>query len=489
MVILKIVAQYSATRMAKQLQIKDKIEAPPHLQFGFRVRFICLGLLLIVKAGHTQKRILSIKDVLELVQSGQPQLQAYQEQKKAAGLGVDLAKNTLMPDLTAGYQAGYATYNNITGMSYPGLIMPISGPPSSGNSYDPVPGTALTALFQWTPFTFGQRQAAIEKAVAGFKLAGSYYDNALFRQQYAGIAIYLDLLYYKKLLRSQQLNIDRTRTGLQQSLVLATEGLRPGLDTVQFQSTLAQAEMDRLTTQRLYQSQVLELLRLTGLSGTPDGLELSDTLLTVQLPAVPDTAGAYMQHPDYKYYEAQVAVSAASLKEIDRAWRPRFDLWANAYARGSGVEANGMIDKAGGWSLSRNNFGAGVQLSFPILQFSKINIQKKQYGSLLKADELQLAQVSFNLQKQIQNAESIYRQNLLIAELAPVQSRAARSAYEGLKQSYESGLVDFTRLTQGQYQLLNAEVMEAGAYLQVWKSLLEIAGARGDLNSFTNQLR
>jgi outer membrane protein TolC len=394
-----------------------------------------------------------------------------------------------MPDLTAGYQAGYATYNNITGMSYPGLIMPISGPPSSGNSYDPVPGTALTVLFQWAPFTFGQRQAAIEKAVAGFKLAGSYYDNALFRQQYAGIAVYLNLLYYQKLLSSQQSNIDRTRASLQQSLVLATEGLRPGLDTVQFQSTLAQAEMDRLTTQRLYQSQVLELLRLTGLPGTPDGLELSDTLLTVRLPAVPDTTGTYMQHPDYKYYEAQVAVSAASLKEIDRAWRPRFDIWANAYARGSGVEVNGMIDKAGGWSLSRNNFGAGIQLSFPILQFSKINIQKKQYGLLLKADELQLAQVSVNLQKQIQNAESIYRQNLLIAELAPVQSRAARNAYAGLKQSYESGLVDFARLTQGQYQLLNAEVMEAGAYLQVWKSLLEIAGARGDLKSFTNQLR
>ena len=464
------------------------MKAPTHLNFGYRVRFICLGFLLIVKV-QAQKRIVSIKDVLELVQSAQPQLQAYQEQKKAAGHRVDLAKNTLMPDLTAGYQAGYATYNNITGMSYPGQIMPISGPPSSGNTYDPVPGTALTALFQWTPFTFGQRQAAIEKAVAGFRLAGSYYDNALFRQQYAGVAVYLDLLYYKKLLSSQQSNIDRIRTGLQQSLVLAIEGLRPGLDTVQFQSTLAQAEMDRLTTQRLYQSQVLELQRLTGLPGTPDDLELSDTLLAFQLPALPDTAEQFTQHPDYKYYEARVAVSAASLKEIDRAWRPKLDIWANAYSRGSGVDANGMIDKAGGWSLSRNNFGAGVQLSFSILQFPKVNIQKKQYGSLLKADELQLAQVSVNLQKQIQNAEIHNRQSILIAELAPVQSRAARRAYEGLKLSYESGLVDFTRLEQGQYQLLNAEVMEAGAYLQVWKSLLEIAGARGNLNSFTNQLK
>ena len=459
------------------------------LNIGYRIRFIFLGFLLIAKVASAQKRILSIKDMLILVQSGQPQLQAYQKQTEAAGHNIDLAKNTIMPNLTAGYQAGYATYNNITGMSYPGLMMPITGPASIRNNYVPVPGTALTGLFQWTPLTFGQREAAIEKAAAQFKLAGTYYDNALFRQQFAGIAIYLDLIYLEKLLGSQQSNIDRSRTGLQQSLALAIEGLRPGLDTVQFQSTLAQAEMDRLTTQRLYQSQVLELLRLTGLPDAPENLVLSDTLLATQLPVPPDTAGLYTQHPEYKYFEAQVAVSSANLKEINRAWRPRFDIWANAYSRGSGVEANGTIDKAGGWSLTRNNFGAGVQLSFPILAFSKVNIQKKQYSSLLKADELQLSQISIDLQKQIETAQIIYTQDLTIAELAPVQSRAARNAYDGLKQSYESGLVDFTRLTQGQYQLLNAEAMQSSAYLQVWKSLLEMAVSRGNLNSFTNQLK
>ncbi len=459
------------------------------LNIDHRMGFVFLGLLAIAQVASAQKRILSIKEMLILVQSGQPELQSFQKQTEAAGNNIDLVKNTLVPNLTAGYQAGYATYNNITGMSYPGLMMPITGPSSAANRYDPVPGTALTGLFQWAPLTFGQREAAIEKAVAQFKLAASYYDNALFRQQYVGITVYLDLVYLKKLLASQQSNINRTQTGLQQSLVLAKEGLRPGLDTVQFQSTLAQAEMDWLTTQRLYQSQSLELFRLTGLSDTPDNLILSDTLLAVQLPKLPDTTSLYTQNPDYKYYEALVVVSAANLKEIDRSWRPRFDIWANAFARGSGVESNGVIDKAGGWSLTRNNFGAGFQLSFPILQFSKINIQKKQYSSLLKADELRLSQVSIDIQKQIETAQIMYGQNLLIAELAPVQSKAARNAYEGLNQSYESGLVDFTRLTQGQYQLLNAEAMEANAFLQVWKSLLEIGVSRGNLTVFTNQLR
>src|SRR5258708_27567527 len=115
-------------------------------------------------------------------------------------------------------------------------MMPSTGPSSANNTYDPVSGTALSALLQWTPFTFGQRQADIEKATAQFKLAGSAYDNALFRQQYAGIATYLDLPYLQKLQRSQQANIDRTLVDLQQSLVLAKEALRPARATVQFQS-------------------------------------------------------------------------------------------------------------------------------------------------------------------------------------------------------------------------------------------------------------
>jgi outer membrane protein TolC len=441
------------------------------------------------RKGSGQKRILSVKDVLVLVQSGQPQLQAYKERSAAEGYNINLAQNTLMPNLTAGYQAGYATDNNITGMSYPGLLMPISGPVATHSSNNMIPGTALAAFLQWTPLTFGQRSAAVGKAAAQFKLAGSAYDNALFQQRYAGILIYLDIIYLQKLLATQQANIDRTQVGLQQSLVLSKEGLRPGLDTVQFQSLLAQATMERLKTQRLYQTQVLELCRLTGLPGRPDDLAFADTLMTVRLPDPPDTSGVYTQNPGYHYYQARVALSAASLKEVEREWRPKLDIWANAYSRGSGIDPNGLINKADGWALSRSNYGAGVQLSFPILQFSRVNIQKKQYRSFLKADQDQLSQVDLDLQRQVETAESNYRQDLLLAHEAPVQSRAARLSYQGLQLSYQSGLVDFTRLTQGQYQLLNAEMAEADACLQVWRALLDIGVSKGNLNLFTDQLK
>jgi len=451
--------------------------------------WVSAATLLIPATAYTQKRKLSLKDILTLIQTGQRQLQAYKEQAAASGYGIDLARNTLVPNLTGGYQAGYATDNNITGMSYPGLLMPLSGPVAAHSSNSLIPGTALAALFQWTPLTFGMRDAAVQKAVAQFRLSGSVYENALFQQRYAGILTYISIVYLQRLLNTQQANIDRANIGLGQSLVLAKQGLRPGLDTVEFQSLLAQATMERLNTGRLYKAQLLELCRLTGLPDNPDDLALTDTAMAEGLPVLADTSGSYIQNPGYQYYKALVALSAANLKEVERGWLPRLDVWANAYSRGSGIAADGVVNKADGWALSRTNYGAGVQLSFPILQFSRVNIQKKQYRALLQADKDQLAQADDNLRRQVEVAESNYRENLLLARQAPVQSKAARLSYQGLQLSYKSGLVDFTRLTQGQYQLLNAEMAEVDANLQVWRSLLDIGVAKGNLNLFIDQLK
>ena len=450
--------------------------------------FVVCCLVSMTQEGLAQRTV-SIKDALLLVQSQQPQLTAYKEQAAAAEHTISIAKNTLMPDITAGYQAGFATYNNITGMSYPGLILPISGPPSAGNTYDPVPGTALTALVKWNPLTFGQRQASIEKATAQFKLANNYYNEALFRHQYTVIAVYLDAVYLRKLVQSYQSAVSRSETGLQQSLVYAQQGLRPGIDTTQFQAALAQATSDLLLIQRQYYARVTELTRLTGIPEEPDKISLSDTLIINQLPAITDTAVVAANHPLFQYYQAKKTATEAALKEIQRSWRPRLDLWANAYARGSGVAADGSVHPSDGWSLTRSNYGAGVQISFPLLQFSQVNLQKKQYASLVKADEAQLSQVALDLQKQRQTAQFNYRQNILIANQSIIQSQSASYAFDGLKLSYNTGLIDFTRLMQGQYDLLKAETGKADAYLQAWHALLDIAVANGNLDEFINKMK
>ncbi len=100
----------------------------------------------------------------------------------------------------------------------------------------------------------------------------------------------------------------------------------------------------------------------------------------------------------------------------------------------------------------------GVQLSFPNLKYNKVNIQKKQYQSLLQADNARLAQAELDISKQIETAVMQYQQDIKIANKSPQLLKAASDVYEGLKLSYETGLIDFTRLANSQYELQKAEL-------------------------------
>ena len=71
----------------------------------------------------------------------------------------------------------------------------------------------------------------------------------------------------------------------------------------------------------------------------------------------------------------------------------------------------------------------------------------------------------------------------------PIIVKVANEVYEGLQLSYQSGLIDFTRLSQAQFDLLKAEYNQANANLQVARSFLAIAIAKGNLSIFLDQLK
>lgn len=459
----------------------------PLLYFEF---LLIIGASAPVNLYAQQKGVISIDSVLNSVKQNLPKLQSYREQINARELQVKLSQNTLVPDFTAGYQAGYATDNNITGMSYPGLLLPISGPVSKNNSYQLVSGTALTALIKWNPFTFGQRPARIATAKSQYRVANSQYNEQLFISQYSAVNTYLELLYLNKALISMRENVLRSRVNLQQAITLGRTGLRPGTDSVQFQSALAQAQMDYLQSEKLNQQQQIALEQQTALqlNNGDNDLILTDTLLLKKLPALHDTTNNLSKHPVYQFYDAKRQASASALKEVKLSWMPRLDFWGTAYSRGSGIGYDGTIKSSEGWNLSRNNFGLGFQLSFPILDFARWKIQKQQYNYLLNADEQLLKQTTLDLSAQLQSATVALRQNIQIAMQAPEKLKAAQLAYQSLEANYKAGLIDYTRLAQGQYDLLNAEVEMYSSYIQAWQALLNLAIAEGDLSIFTNQL-
>ena len=79
-----------------------------------------------------------------------------------------------------------------------------------------------------------------------------------------------------------------------------------------------------------------------------------------------------------------------------------------------------------------------------------------------------------------------YEISLEQAVAAPIQLRAAQDAYRQASARYESGLTDLPTLMQSLVTLNRAEADMAIAYMNVWRSLLAIAGAKGDFAIFMN---
>ncbi|GGI23371.1 hypothetical protein GCM10008119_07310 [Pedobacter mendelii] len=429
---------------------------------------------------------LAIKDVSALVKDNLPRLNAARSEIEASKNLIAFEKRSLMPDLTVAYQANLATFNNITGMSYPSLIMPISGPPSVNNDINLVPGSAATALLMWRPVTFGQRGAAIERATAQYKLANADYNEQAFKYEFLAVNAYLDAIYFKQIIVANQANINRYQSSLDQSLELAKNGLRPGIDTLQLQSSIAQAAIDLLQTQNNYKQKLIELSSLIGNTERGGNLVLTDTSFQAMNTAI-DTAVNISGHPYYQSASAQKEVTASLLDEVKKTWRPKLDFWGNVYGRGSGIDVNNNINKSEGFNLSRSNIGVGVQLSFPLLQFHQLSSKKKQYQELLKADEFRMGQVKLDLNKQADMALQKYQSNVAVSKNTAIRLKSALAAYNSLRVSYDAGLVDFTRLTQAQFELQQAEINDTSAKLIIQRSLLDISVAKGDLNLFYNR--
>jgi len=71
-----------------------------------------------------------------------------------------------------------------------------------------------------------------------------------------------------------------------------------------------------------------------------------------------------------------------------------------------------------------------------------------------------------------------------IAANTPTQVSAARSAVQQATARYESGLANIDELAEAQRLLTQSEIDDALARLNVWRGLLGIAVAAGDLQPF-----
>ncbi len=463
----------------------------PHKFSGIYKRLIGISISVllaqIVIAQTPADTLVRLSDAVLLAEQNYHLLKARKYEADAANENVNVAKYSKLPTIDATYQAGIATANNLTGMFYPNGVLPITGPPSSGNNYAAATGSAASVLLNWQAVTFGQRNAEINVSVAEANSKNLEWKEDLFNHKINVISAYLDVLLSADIIRIEEQNIQRVEVNLKESRTLVISNIKAGVDTALFLSELSKAKVDLLNAQRQLQTQQWLLAQLMVINALP--IPVDTNFLTMLPSVIPGTDTSFANHPLIQYSQSQFDLSKSKEQLLRKSFLPKLNVWATGFARGSGFENNQSIKTLDGLAFSRYNYGAGLQLSFPIMKYGEVKRQLKQQDFLSKASEERIQENKQILTTQQRVANTTFNSAIAIAQKTQLQLKSAQYAFRAMQIRYNTGLVNFSDLIQTQYNLLKAELDVKKAYWDAWKALLLEAAVNGNENIFLVQIK
>jgi outer membrane protein TolC len=407
-----------------------------------------------------------------------------QEQINAAAAQIELARTAYLPRVDSIAQVNRATRNNIFGLLLPQSVIPsISGPVLGTNNFGTAWGSAVGVLVSWEPFDFGLRRANVAAAVAGRRR----YEAGLQRTRYdvavAAADAYVTLIAAQQTVTAAQAGVDRAETIVKTIGAQVRAELRPGADLSRAEAELAAARTQLMQAQQAVDVGRANVARFIG--GEPGQISVAAARLLQMPPAAPTPALDTTTNPISREQNAVVEELKAQLRTLERSYFPRFALQGSAYARGSGAETNGKIlGGANGLAPTVQDYALGFTVTFPVMDFASLRAREAAKSADIRAETARYQQIATDLKAQWNSAVATLAGARSIAGNTPVQVSAARTALNQATARYQSGLGAIDEVAEAQRLLTAAEIDDALARLGVWRALLALATAAGDIQPF-----
>lgn len=404
-----------------------------------------------------------------------------------ATAGINLARQAFLPRVDFTSQVNRATRNNIYGMLFPQqVIAPISGPPNPSNSLTNVWGSAVGFLVSWEPFDFGLRKANVDAADAAKRRAELGVERTKFETGASAADMFLTILAAQQTAAAAEAGVTRARALQTVVDALVKAELRPGVDSSRMKAELAMAESGRIQAQ---QAIAMARASLTQFLDKPPGEIVINPGRLLQDPEkIEAIVAASIAHPAEKEQQAAVDESKARQKVLDKTYYPKFSTQGTVYARGTG--ANPDFTTAGGATgLGPNihNWGLGFSMSLPVTEYLSLRVKREAEVARERTESARLKQIRQDLTSKLERAKALLEGARQIARNTPVQLEAARANVEQATARYKAGLANVVDVAEAQRLLTQSEIDDSLAKLAIWRALLAICAAQGDLQPFLDQ--
>jgi len=427
---------------------------------------------------------LTIRQSVEQALEKYPSVRVSLEQVSSAAAGINLARTSYLPRADFLSQVNRATRNNVSGLLLSqSVISPISGPVLPDDRLTNAWGSAAGVLVSWEPFDFGLRKANVEAAEVARTRAER--TVALTRLQVATAAAdaFLTVLAAEQSVRAAQAGVNRSRVVYQVADALVKAKLRPGAEASRMRAELALAETQLIQSQ---QSTKIARAALAQFLDIPSpGLSLQAGPLLEAPPAEPVPGGGLQQHPAVQEQEAAIDEIKAREHALGRSYFPRFNLQATTYARGTGYHTDGTTGGGlAGLGPNIQNWAFGMTVNFPVFDLPSLRARREIEVHRERAQVARRDQTLRDLQAQAEKASAALEGARLVAGNTPFQLEAARAAEQQATARYKAGLGNIVEVAEAQRLLTQSEIDDSLARLNIWRALLAVSSAEGDLAPF-----
>jgi outer membrane protein len=431
-------------------------------------------------------RTFTVQEAIEYALANYPAVQAAVERYIAARGGVGLARTNYLPNLSMIYQDNRATRNNVAGVLMPQSVIPNPSGSVLAPSSQMFWGSGAGVLLNYDVLDFGYRRAQLRAAQSSEKRSEE--DLALTRLDVAAVVADASLLVLaaNQQVQASQADVDRRTVFAKSVHALVDAHLRPGADASRVDAELAEARNRLVLALETQQVSAATFAQVLGLAGTRVAVLPGPFLKT---PAEGRwMAPAPSSHPAAVAGMGRIEESQARISVIDHSYYPHVSLQAIASARGSGANASGRLigESAGVWPDSATNWGAGISITFQPLSAVSAHESRSIEKAHEREQEAIYDQTLQSIKAQTVEAQAVLDAARSIAANAPDELQASKDSELQAVARFKAGLGTIVDVADAQRLLLQAQIDDSIATLNVWRALARLATAQGNLEPFVD---
>jgi outer membrane protein len=427
---------------------------------------------------------LTIRQAVETAARNYPAITVSQEQMNAAAAGIAVARTAYLPRVDTIAQVNRATRNNVFGLLFPqGVIPSMSGPVLGSNNFGTVWGSAVGGLVTWEPFDFGLREANVSAARASHSRTEATVTRTMFEISAATADAYVTLVAAQETLQAAQAGLDRSEVLVRSVRALTDAQLRPGADGSRAEAELAATRTQLSQAQQTVTVAKTVLAQFVGIA--PQQIAVTAARL-LELPTE-ETSPPFnaSQNPIAAEQNALVEQKKSELNALEKSFAPRFFAQGSAYARGSGASVTGSrLGGLNGLAPDTQNYALGFTVTFPALDFVSLHAREAAQSATIRAESARYQEISTQLSARWNAAQAALSGARFVARNTPIEVSSADAAVQQATARYQSGLGTIVEVADAQRLLTQAQIDDALARLNVWRGLLQVATATGDLEPF-----